>query len=72
MKLRIHTQILIAIILGMAVGLIWGDKAVHIKVIGDIFISLLRMIIIPLILASMVTGIVSIGSVSGLGKIGLI
>ena len=52
MKLKIHTQILIAIISGGLVGLLLGENAGHLKVVGDIFIQLLRMVIIPLILAS--------------------
>ena len=71
MRLKIHTQILIAIVLGVGVGLALGDKADHLKVVGDIFIRLLRMIIIPLILASMVVGIVSLGDIRKLGRIGL-
>ena len=71
MKLKVHNQILIAIILGVFVGLLLGPKAAHIKIVGDMFIRLLKMIIIPLILASMVAGIVSIGNVRKLGAIGL-
>lgn len=71
MKVKVHSQILIAIVLGVAVGLLLGEKTSHIKVVGDIFIRLLKMIIIPLILASMVAGIVSLGDVRKLGRIGL-
>jgi len=71
LKLKVHSQILIAIVLGVAVGLLLGEKTSHIKVVGDIFIRLLKMIIIPLILASMVAGIVSLGDVRKLGRIGL-
>jgi Na+/H+-dicarboxylate symporter len=71
LKLKVHSQILIAIVLGVVVGLLLGEKAGHIKIVGDIFISLLKMIIIPLILASMVAGIVSLGDVRKLGRIGL-
>ncbi|MHC4070720.1 MAG: dicarboxylate/amino acid:cation symporter [Planctomycetota bacterium] len=71
MKLKLHTQILIAIVLGIAVGLLLGEKAVHVKIAGDMFIRLLKAIIIPLILASMVAGIVSLGDVRKLGRIGL-
>ena len=71
MKLKIHTQILIAIISGVAAGLLLGEKAKHLKIVGDLFIRLLRMIIIPLIMASMVAGVVSIGNIRNLGKIGL-
>jgi Na+/H+-dicarboxylate symporter len=71
LKLKMHNQILIAIVAGVAVGLLLGDKAEHIKIVGDMFIRLLKMIIIPLILASMVAGIISIGNVRKLGRIGL-
>jgi len=71
LKLKMHNQILIAIVAGAAVGLLLGDKAGHIRIVGDMFIRLLKMIIIPLILASMVAGIISIGNVRRLGRIGL-
>ncbi|MHC4337146.1 MAG: dicarboxylate/amino acid:cation symporter [Planctomycetota bacterium] len=71
MKLKVHSQILIAIVLGVVVGLLLREKASHIEIVGDIFIRLLKMIIIPLILASMVAGIVSLGDVRKLGRIGL-
>ena len=71
MKLKVHSQILIAIVLGVVAGLLFGKEVVHIKIVGDIFIRLLKMIIIPLILASMVAGIVSLGDVRKLGRIGL-
>jgi len=71
LKLKVHSQILIAIVLGVAAGLLLGEKTGHIKGVGDIFIRLLKMIIIPLILASMVAGIVSLGDVRKPGRIGL-
>jgi len=71
LKLKVHTQILAAIVLGVLTGLLLGEKTSHLKIIGDMFIRLLRMIIIPLILASMVTGIVSIGDIRRLGRLGL-
>jgi Na+/H+-dicarboxylate symporter len=71
LKLKVHSQILIAIVLGVVAGLLLGKEAAHIKIVGDIFIRLLKMIIIPLILASMVAGIVSLGDVRKLGRIGL-
>jgi len=71
LKLKVHTQILIAIVLGVVVGILLGEKTAHIKIVGDMFIRLLKAIIIPLILASMVAGIVSLGDVRKLGRIGL-
>ena len=71
LRLKIHTQIFIAIIAGLLAGMLLGENAIHIKFLGDIFITLLKMIIIPLILISMVTAIVSIGNIRRLGRIGL-
>ena len=71
MKLKVHTQILIAIVLGVAAGILLGEKAASVKIVGDMFIRLLKAIIIPLILASMVAGVVSLGDVRKLGRIGL-
>lgn len=69
-KLKIHTQILLAVVLGVAVGLALGEKAACLQIVGDLFIRLLKMIIIPLIMATMVSGVVSIGQFGRLGRIG--
>ncbi len=71
MKIRIHTQILIAMVLGVVAGLVFKERTAAIKIVGDLFIRLLKMIIIPLITASMVSGVISIGNVRALGRIGL-
>jgi len=71
LKLKMHTQILIAIVLAVVAGIVLGEKAGRVKIVGDIFIRLLKAIIIPLILASMVAGIVSLGDIRKLGRIGL-
>jgi len=71
LKLKVHTQIIIAIVLGVVTGLLLGERAGHLKILGDVFIRLLKLIIIPLIMASMVAGIVSLGDVRKLGRIGL-
>lgn len=57
--------------MGTGAGFLLGDNARHLKVVGDIFIRLLMMIIVPLIMASMVTGIVSLGNIRSLGRIGI-
>ena len=71
MKLKIHTQILIAIVLGLITGIVLGEKAGELKIVGDLFIRLLKMIIVPLIFASITAGIISLGDTKKLGRIGL-
>jgi proton glutamate symport protein len=70
MKLKVHTQIGIAIVAGIAAGLLLGERAGHLEIVGRLFIRLLKMIMIPLIMASIVTGIISLGDVRKLGRIG--
>jgi len=38
LKLKVHTQILIAIVLGVVAGIVLGGKTTHIKIVGDMFI----------------------------------
>ena len=70
--MKLHTQIFLAMVLGVAAGAIpfLGERIHYISFLGDIFILLLKMIIAPLILASIVTGVASIGDPSRLGKLG--
>lgn len=63
-------KILIALILGAIVGAIVGDKITVIKPLGDLFIRLLKMIVMPIVLASLVVGAASI-SPAKLGKVGV-
>ena len=71
LRVKVATQIFIAIVLGAGAGVLLGEKAGHLKVVGDIFISLLKMIIVPLIVASMVCGITSVGDIRKLGRMGV-
>lgn len=71
MKLELHTQILIGLILGVAGGLIFGEKIVFIKPVGDAFIKLIVMIVVPLVFASLIVGTASLGDIKKLGRIGV-
>ena len=44
MKLKIHTQVFIGIVLGVLVGVFFRENALILKPIGDLFIRLLKMI----------------------------
>ena len=46
-KQSLSMKVLIGMISGIIVGMIWGPGAVQIKFIGDIFINLLKMSLIP-------------------------
>ena len=70
-KLALHWKILIALILGVVLGMWLPEYVKYISWMGDLFMRALKMVIIPLILTSIVSGIVNIGSLKKLGKIGL-
>jgi len=64
------TRIFIALILGAIVGLIVGPTIVWVKPFGDLFVRLLRMIVVPLIFFSLLVGAATIAP-SRLGKVGV-
>ena len=67
---NLQTQIMIAMILGVISGVIFREHILIIQPIGEIFIQLLKMIIVPLIFSSLVVGVMSLGSVQSLGRLG--
>ena len=70
-KIPLWKRIIGALILGAVVGSIWGEGAADIKWIGDIFIRLIRMIVVPLVFVTLVAGIVAMGDPKKLGSIGI-
>jgi Na+/H+-dicarboxylate symporter len=63
-------RILIALVLGVIVGMLWGEGAASIKWIGDLFVRLIRMVVVPLVFVTLVSGVVSMGDPSKLGSLG--
>ncbi len=70
-KTRLHTKILVGLIAGIPLGLILGPRAEAIKPVGDLFIRLIRMIVVPLVFSSLFVGTASLGDIRKLGRIGL-
>ena len=79
-KLGLGAKILIGLVLGIVVGAIFwvamGAEAAgaftgkYIKPFGDIFVNLLKFIVVPLVLFSIMDGVVSMGDIGKVGKIG--
>ncbi|MGA0806804.1 MAG: cation:dicarboxylate symporter family transporter, partial [Pseudohongiellaceae bacterium] len=77
--LALHWQILLAILLAAIAGSLSGTDGGLFGVtwyqvydfVGTLFLNALFMIIVPLIMASIITGIATIGSSSDFGRIGL-
>ncbi|MDM5199163.1 C4-dicarboxylate transporter DctP [Fictibacillus enclensis] len=63
-------QVIIAIILGITVGLLWPDAGKQMKPLGDTFINAVKMVIAPIIFLTIVLGIAKMGDMKKVGKVG--
>lgn len=73
LKLGLGTQILLGLILGIVVGAaFYGNPSVesYLKPIGDIFIRLIKMIVVPIVFSSLVVGIAGAGDIKQVGRLG--
>ena len=64
-------QIFLGMVLGIIVGGIFGKDVQGLKMIGDIFLSLLQMLVVPFVFAVLLTGTASIGNPKDLGRVGI-
>jgi len=69
-KIHLWQKIFIAMILGSIFGYLIGDKAAMLKPVGDIFVNMIKMIVIPLIFFSISAAITSMEHTHSLGRIG--
>ena len=76
MKLQLHWKIIIGLILGLLFGIMaasqgWGKfTSDWITPFGKIFINLLKLIAVPLVLSSLITGVASLSDLKKLSRIG--
>ncbi|WND02580.1 dicarboxylate/amino acid:cation symporter [Temperatibacter marinus] len=64
-------RVLLALILGVIAGSLWGEGATAISWLGDMFIRLIRMVIVPLVFLTLVSGVIAMGDPKRLGSIGI-
>lgn len=70
-KIALHWQIFIGLFAGILFGYFLTDYVSYISWMGTIFLKLLMMIIIPILLFSIMGGIINVGNPAGLGRLGL-
>ena len=76
-KMSLPMQILIALVAGIAVGLVcyfsgFADITTnYLKPFGDIFVNLLKFIVVPVVLLSMIDGIISMNDMRKVGSVGV-
>jgi Na+/H+-dicarboxylate symporter len=69
--LTTNTLVVIGIVLGVLFGVYFPEYALEQKLIGSMFISLLKMLVVPLVFASIYVAILGLGSVEMLKNIGI-
>jgi len=65
-------QIILAMVLGVAAGFLFPSLAVQLKILGDIFLRLIKTAVAPLVFLCVASGIVSAGDFKRIGKVGLV
>lgn len=72
-KIGLAWQILIGLILGIAIGAIFygnPNLPAYLQPIGDIFLHLIKMIVIPIVISTIIVAVASVGDTKKLGKLG--
>lgn len=77
-RIPLHTQIFAALVLAVVSALLLGGASVGpvtfvsaCDFVGTLFLNALKMLIVPLVVASIVNGIAGLGSMEGFGRLGL-
>ena len=68
---KLYVQVLIGIIAGILVGHFYPDIGSQLKPLGDLFIKLIRMLLAPIIFASVVVGIARMNDLHEAGRVGV-
>ena len=69
-RLAIHWQILIALLAATLAGSVFGNQVSHVEFVGELFLKCLKMIIVPLIATSIISGMAGISTAGNLGRMG--
>lgn len=69
-RLSMSAKVFIGFGIGIALGFVFQKDILFVKPVGDVFLKLIQMIVIPLIFCSIISGIASIGDVGKLRRIG--
>ena len=64
-------QVVIALVVGIVVGVLWPQFGAGLKPLGDGFIKLIKMIIAPIVFCVVVSGICGTGDLKKVGRVGV-
>jgi aerobic C4-dicarboxylate transport protein len=68
---NLYVQVLAGITLGVLVGVIWPERGAAMRPLGDGFVKLIKMLIAPIVFATITVGIARMGAMRDVGRIGL-
>lgn len=63
-------RVLAGLVLGVLLGALWPEGAAAIRILGELFVRLIRMLVVPVVLITVAAGIASLGDPRRLGPIG--
>lgn len=70
-KLSLAAKTFIGFGVGIVIGLIFGEKATVLAPLGDIFLNMIQMIVVPMVFLSITAGVASLGDLRKLRNIGV-
>ena len=76
LQLQLHTKILLGLLLGIGFGIVaarlgWSEEvSIYVKPVGQAFLQLIKMAVVPLVFASLIVGVAGMHDVRKLGRIG--
>lgn len=70
-KIPLLTKLLVAMVIGIILGAVFGEKINVIKPLGTIFLNLLKMAALPLIVVNLISGISSLDDPKIFGRVGI-
>jgi len=69
-KMQLSTKVFIGFAIGIAAGILFKEQALIAKPIGDLFLNLIKMIVVPLVAFSIASGISNMGDIQKLKRVG--
>ncbi|KML05609.1 cation:dicarboxylate symporter family transporter [Rossellomorea marisflavi] len=72
-RFGLATQIFVGLILGILVGVIWFNDprvATYLQPLGDLFLRLIKMIVIPIVISTLIVGVAGTGNGKAFGRLG--
>lgn len=69
LKWKLWQQVLMGMALGIAAGFIFGEEASYLKIFGTIFITLIKMVIVPLVFFALIYGITNLADTANVTRV---